>query len=63
MAQYSRDLLALAFGTPLPAQPCAYPIGQKAQAHMIDHPIWPAVMDWANLQVTLEFTEGFLHVQ
>src|ERR1035437_6152542 len=49
--------------SPNSAQTRAQPISQKAQAHVIDHPVGPAVMHGAHFQVALEFAEGFLHVQ
>src|SRR5258707_14361910 len=63
MAQHARNFLRLTLGAPFSPQTRTQPISQKAQANMIDHSIWPPVVNGANFQITPEFAKGFFHVQ
>ena len=63
VAQHARNFLRLALGAPLSTQAGAQPIGQKAEANMVDHPVWSPVMDGADFPVALEFAKRLFHVQ
>ncbi len=63
MPPHPRNLLRLAFGTPLSAQTRTPPVGQNTESNAVHHPVGTAVVDGANRQATLELAEGFRHVQ
>ncbi len=50
MTPHPRNLLRLAFGTPLSAQTRTPPVGQNTESNAVHHPVGTAVVDGANLQ-------------
>ncbi len=57
------DVAGFAAETPLAGEACADPVGQEADAHMVDDPLGLAMEDGADLEVTLEFAEGFFNFE
>ena len=59
LAQDAGDFAGFATQAPLAGEAGADPIGQEADAHMIDDAFGLAMEDGANLEVALEFAKGF----
>ena len=59
LAQDAGDFAGFAAEAPLAGEAGADPVGQKADAHMVDDAFGLAMEDGADLEVALEFAEGF----
>ena len=59
LAQDAGDFAGFATQTPLAGEAGADPVGQEADAHVVDDALGLAMEDWADLEVALEFAKGF----
>ena len=59
LAQDAGDFFGFATQAPLAGEACADPIGQEAEAHVVDDALGLAMEDGADLEVALEFAKGF----
>jgi len=59
LAQDAGDFAGFAAEAPLAGEAGADPVGQEADAHMVDDALGLAVEDGADLEVAFEFAEGF----
>ena len=59
LAQDAGDFAGFATEAPLAGEACTDPVGQKADAHMVDDAFGLAMEDGADLEVALEFAKSF----
>ena len=59
LAQDAGDFAGFAAEAPLAGEACTDPVGQEADAHMVDDALGLAMEDGADLEVALEFAKGF----
>ena len=59
LAQDAGDFGGFAAEAPLAGEACADPVGQEADAHVVDDAFGLAMEDGADLEVALEFAKGF----
>lgn len=59
LAQDAGDFAGFATQAPLAGEAGADPVGQEADAHMVDDALGLAMEDGTDLEVAFEFAEGF----